>query len=87
MFDICLMTFLKREIGVIGENRLEFPSGTSSRRRPRAGASSPDIDQPFGANAAVAGQRLEERDLREVSAYSTVYPGFACRTAYPHCPG
>jgi hypothetical protein len=81
------MTFLKREIGVIGENRLV---GISLRNFEQAatssGASSPDIDQPFGANAAVAGQRLEERDLREVSAYSTVYPGFACRTAYPHCP-
>jgi hypothetical protein len=52
----------------------------------KAGVSSSDIDRPFGANAAVASQGLKERDLREVSAYSTVYSRLARRTAYPHCP-
>jgi hypothetical protein len=41
------------------------------------GASTPDIDQPFGANAVGQIFSWRRRLSREVSAYSTVFPEFA----------
>jgi hypothetical protein len=37
------------------------------------------MDQPFGENAAVRSQAKKEEVLREVSAYSTVFPEQARR--------
>jgi len=54
----------------------EPPREISRGQRPRADSSS-GIDRPFGAKAAWQITGWKKRDLREVSAYSTVYPEFA----------
>jgi hypothetical protein len=53
-----------------------LPTGFLAKRDLKR-ASAPDTDQPLGANAAVRSSAGGER-FREVSAYSTVCPEFAC---------
>jgi hypothetical protein len=69
--------FSERVVVLFAKSPCRFPATT----RPQARLSAPDIDQPFGENAVgqIIGWR---RSVREVSAYSTVYPEFARRAGW-----
>jgi hypothetical protein len=75
------MTFLKREIVWVDEIR----PAHSVQAATSSGASSSGIDQPSGDNAAWR-ITVWKRDLREVSAYSTVCPEPAREAAYSQRP-